>query len=203
MDQLFRVDRVARETGLTLETRHALRSEESRPILERIKVSIEAAQIGALPQSARTKAREYTLKLWNRLTRFLVHPELELSNNAAENSMRPVAIGGNNRIHVGSEQAGPRVAAVVLIVETSRGLRIPVRVTGVLVMGWVQRNNESTREARSGGERDLNWRSARIRAGRAGMTERSVVARKRVTIVERRDLSSRATQEAARAGRLT
>jgi hypothetical protein len=35
------------------------------------------------------------------------------------------------------------------------------------------------------------------------VTERSVVAKKRVTIVERRDLSSRAMQEAARAGRLT
>jgi Transposase IS66 family len=31
----------------------------------------------------------------NRLTRFLDHPELELSNNATENSMRPVAIGRN------------------------------------------------------------------------------------------------------------
>jgi transposase len=126
MNQLFRVDRVARETGLTLETRQALRSEESRPILERIKVSIEAARIGALPESARTKACEYTLKLWNRLTRFLDHPELELSNNAAENSMRLVAIGRNNWIHVGSEQAGPRVAAIISIVETCRRLRIPV-----------------------------------------------------------------------------
>ena len=167
MDQLFRVDRVARERGLTLETRQALRNEESKPILERIKVSIEAARIGGLPQSARTKACEYTLKLWNRLTRFLDHPELELSNNATENSMRPVAIGRKNWIHVGSEQAGPRVAAIISIVETCRRLQVPVRVTGVLVMGWVQRNNESTREARSGGERDLNWRSARIRAGRA------------------------------------
>jgi hypothetical protein len=95
MDQLFRVDRVARERGLTLEARHALRNEESKPILERIKISIEAARIGGLPQSARTKACEYTLKLWNRLTRFLDHPELELSNNAIENSMRPVAIGRN------------------------------------------------------------------------------------------------------------
>lgn len=43
MDQLSRVDRVARETGLTLEARHALRHEESSPILERIKVGIEAA----------------------------------------------------------------------------------------------------------------------------------------------------------------
>jgi hypothetical protein len=37
MDQLFRVDRVARETSLTLEARHALRNEESKPILERIR----------------------------------------------------------------------------------------------------------------------------------------------------------------------
>ena len=127
MDQLFRVDRVARERGLTLEARHVLRNEESRPILERIKVSIEAARIGGLPQSVRTKACEYTLKLWNRLTRFLDHPELELSNNATENSMRPVAIGRKNWIHVGSEQAGPRVAAIISIVETCRRLQIPVR----------------------------------------------------------------------------
>ena len=127
MDQLFRVDRLARERGLTLEARHVLRNEESKPILERIKVSIEAARIGGLPQSARTKACEYTLKLWNRLTRFLDHPELELSNNATENSMRPVAIGRKNWIHVGSEQAGPRVAAIISIVETCRRLQIPVR----------------------------------------------------------------------------
>src|SRR5260370_34731288 len=99
MDQLFRVDRVARERGLTLEARQALRNEESKPILERIKVSIEATRLGGLPQSARTKACEYTLKLWGRLTRFLDHPELELSNNATENSMRPVAIGRNRQNH--------------------------------------------------------------------------------------------------------
>jgi transposase len=127
MDQLFRVDRVARERGLTLEARQALRNEESKPILERIKVSIEATRLGGLPQSARTKACEYTLKLWGRLTRFLDHPELELSNNATENSMRPVAIGRKNWIHVGSEQAGPRVAAIISIVETCRRLQIPVR----------------------------------------------------------------------------
>ena len=41
--------------------------------------------------------------------------------------MRPVAIGRKNWIHVGSEQAGPRVAAIISIVETCRRLRIPVR----------------------------------------------------------------------------
>ncbi len=68
-----------------------------------------------------------TLALWRRLTRFLEYPELELSNNAAENSMRPVALGRKNWIHVGSRQAGPKVAAILSIVETCRRLGIPVR----------------------------------------------------------------------------
>jgi transposase IS66 family protein len=53
--------------------------------------------------------------------------ELELSNNLAENAMRPVALGRRNWIHIGSEEAGPRVAAIVSIVETCRRLRIPIR----------------------------------------------------------------------------
>src|SRR5262249_708378 len=65
--------------------------------------------------------------LWRRLTRFLEYPVLELSNNLAENAMRPVAVGRRNWIHIGSEDAGPRVAAIVSIVETCRRLKIPVR----------------------------------------------------------------------------
>jgi hypothetical protein len=52
---------------------------------------------------------------------------IELSNNLAENSMRPVAVGRKNWIHVGSVDAGPRVAAILSVVETCRRLEIPVR----------------------------------------------------------------------------
>jgi hypothetical protein len=48
------------------------------------------------------------------------HPELELSNNLAENSMRSVALGRKNRIHLGSEQAGPKVAAILSVIESCR-----------------------------------------------------------------------------------
>ena len=54
-------------------------------------------------------------------------PELELSNNLAENAMRPLALGRRNWIHIGSEQAGPRVAAIISVVETCRRLKIPIR----------------------------------------------------------------------------
>jgi transposase len=67
------------------------------------------------------------LTLWTRLSRFLEHSQLELSNNLAENAMRPVALGRCNWIHIGSEQAGPRVAAISSVVETCRRLKIPIR----------------------------------------------------------------------------
>jgi Transposase IS66 family len=35
------------------------------------------------------------MAIWKRLIRFLDYPELELSNNLAENSMRGVALGRN------------------------------------------------------------------------------------------------------------
>src|SRR5882762_1661906 len=56
----------------------------------------------ALPTGALAKACNYALTLWQKLTRFLEYPELEVSNNLAENSMRPIAIGRKNWIHVGS-----------------------------------------------------------------------------------------------------
>jgi transposase len=53
---------------------------------------------------------------------------VELSNNLAENAIRPVALGRRNWIHIGSKEAGPRVAAIISVVETCRRLKIPVRV---------------------------------------------------------------------------
>lgn len=86
-----------------------------------------AARATSLPSSALGKAANYTLALWPKLTLFLEYPELELSNNLAENSMRPVAIGRKNWIHIGSQQAGPKVAAILSVVETCRRRNIPVR----------------------------------------------------------------------------
>ncbi|EQD68785.1 transposase IS66, partial [mine drainage metagenome] len=49
------------------------------------------------------------------------------SNNLAENSMRPVATGRRNWIHIGSQQAGPRVAAILSVIESCRRMKVPVR----------------------------------------------------------------------------
>ena len=102
MNDLFAIDAEAREKNMDHAARHGLRLEKAPALLDEIRAQILEAQKNALPQSATGKAANYTLALWSKLTRFLEYPELELSNNLAENSMRPIAIGRKNWIHIGS-----------------------------------------------------------------------------------------------------
>ena len=58
---------------------------------------------------------------------FLQHPELELSTNLAENAMRSIATGRKNWLHLGSKEAGPRIAAIFSVVESCRRVGLPIR----------------------------------------------------------------------------
>jgi transposase len=58
---------------------------------------------------------------------FLENPVLELSNNLAQNAIRPVVLGRRNWIHIGSKEVGPCVAAIISVVESCRRFKTPVR----------------------------------------------------------------------------
>jgi hypothetical protein len=124
MDALFAVEREAVDAG---EQRLALRRARSAGMVLELRQALEAVAREALPASAMGKAANYTLSLWPKLVCFLEHGELELSNNLAENSMRGVALGRKNWIHIGSEAAGPKVAAILSVVESCRRLGVSAR----------------------------------------------------------------------------
>jgi hypothetical protein len=84
VNDLFAIDAKAREENLDLAARNALRQEMARPLLQPIKVRLLAGREKALPKSCFGKACRYALNLWDKLTRFLDHPELELSTNLAK-----------------------------------------------------------------------------------------------------------------------
>ena len=129
MDGLFAIDREAREQNLSLADRHALRRERAPALLDELQTLLTAMQASGtiLPKSVAGKAINYTLKRWVELTRFLDHPIIELSTNWAENSMRPIAIGRRNWLHLGSKEAGPKIAAIFSIIESCRKLGVPIR----------------------------------------------------------------------------
>ena len=127
MDKLFLIDAQAREENMDHAARHLLRQEKAPPLLDQIREHILTTGKTVLPRSKAGQACNYTLTLWKKLTLFLAYPQLELSTNVAENSMRPIATGRKNWIHIGSPQAGPRVAAILSVIESCRRLAIPVR----------------------------------------------------------------------------
>lgn len=129
MDELFTIDREAREQSLSLEDRHALRQERAPALLEQLQallLKMKASRV-YLKKSIAGQAIDYTLKRWEKLTCFLKHPVIELSTNWAENSMRPIAIGRRNWLQIGSKEAGPKIAAIFSIMESCRKLGVPIR----------------------------------------------------------------------------
>jgi transposase len=76
MDDLFAIDRKAREQNLSHTDRHALRQELAPALLGELHTLLSAMQSSGaiLPQSVAGKAINYTLKRWVQLTQFLKHP---------------------------------------------------------------------------------------------------------------------------------
>lgn len=127
MDALFLIDRHARESQMSAEERLALRRSEAEPWLQEIYAACTAFMKVALPKSVMGQALRYALNQWPKLRRCFDYGEVELSNNLAENSMRPIALGRKNWLHVGSAKAGPKVAAILSVLESCRRLGAPVK----------------------------------------------------------------------------
>jgi transposase len=127
MDALFLIDRDARQRELSADERLAQRQQYAQEWLRDIREACLALVKQVLPKSALGQAAAYTLNMWTKLLRCFDYAEVELSNNLAENSMRPVAVGRKNWLHVGSPQAGPKVAAILSVVESCRRLGMPLK----------------------------------------------------------------------------
>jgi transposase len=95
MDALFLIDRDARRQQLSAEQRLRQRRQYAEQWLAGIHETSLRLSRQLLPKSALGQAVTYTLNQWSKLRRCFDYAEVELSNNLAENSMRPVALGRN------------------------------------------------------------------------------------------------------------
>ena len=127
MDGLFLVDRDARQKQMTMKERLAARRQHVQAWAEEIRQECEKLAKTVLPKSVLGKAASYKLSQWPKLRRVFDYAEVELSNNLAENSMRPVALGRKNWLHVGSVKAGSKVAAILSVVESCRRIGVSVK----------------------------------------------------------------------------
>ena len=66
------------------------------------------------------KALTYTRNQWAALNRYVESGELAIDNNPAERAMRPVAIGRENWLFVGSPAAGQRSAILMSLIASCK-----------------------------------------------------------------------------------
>jgi transposase len=123
IQKLYRIEREARELGLTGVKREQLRRERGAEILlDELKKQMLAAQAGALPKSRIYKAAHYALERWEGLSRY-ARPgfgHVLIDSNPTERNIRPVAMGRRAWLFIGSPEAGEKSAIFYSIFATCR-----------------------------------------------------------------------------------
>jgi len=119
---LYDVEREARDRTLDATGRRALRQERSVPILADIEAYLTREQPHVLPKSPIGEAIAYALNNWAALVRYTDDGDLEIDNNAAERSLRGVAVGRKNWLFFGSDTGGRTAAILTSLITTCRRL---------------------------------------------------------------------------------
>jgi transposase len=107
---LYKVEEQIR--GKPPEERRAVRQTESRPLLDSLRQWLETSLSKLSRKSDTTAAIRYALSRWDALARYIEDGHIEIDNNAAERSLRGIALGRKNYLFAGSDAGGERAAAI-------------------------------------------------------------------------------------------
>ena len=106
--------------GHPLDERRAVRKIRAGPLLDDLEVWLTATYSAASKKSTLAWAIQYALTRWPALTRYRDDGRLEIDNNAAERSLRAVALGRKNYLFAGSDKGGDRAAAIYTLIGTAK-----------------------------------------------------------------------------------
>jgi len=116
--QLYQVESTIR--GKPPDERKAYRQLNAAPILQQFKDWLDTTLMQVSNKSELAKAIRYALARWVALTRYCDDGRIEIDNNAAERSLRTVALGRKNYLFAGSDEGGRRAAAIYSLIGTAR-----------------------------------------------------------------------------------
>ena len=120
IDQLFRIERLARRFGLKVAKVIELRRRRSLPLAETLFADALAARPTTEPKTRLWQALNYLEIQKASLLRCLTEPGARIDNNPAENCVRPLKLGAKNWLAIGHPNAGPRLANLFALVENCR-----------------------------------------------------------------------------------
>ena len=93
---------------------------EAKPVMAKFKQWLDRTVLLVGRKSHLYVALRYALNQWAGLQTYLDHGFLEIDNNAAERSMKPIALGRKNFLFVGSDKGGETAAVLYSVLETCK-----------------------------------------------------------------------------------
>ena len=118
IDALFDIEREI--NGHAAERRHAVRREQSAPLVAVLESWMREERAKVSRHAPVAKAMDYMLKRWDAFTRFLEDGRICLTNNAAERSLRGIALGRKSWLFAGSDRGGARAAVMYTLIGTAK-----------------------------------------------------------------------------------
>lgn len=96
------------------------RLELTRPRFEALRKWLDETLLELPRKSGTAEAIRYALARWQALGRFIDNGTIEIDNNAAERSIRPIALGRKNWLFASSDKGGERAAGILSLIETAK-----------------------------------------------------------------------------------
>ncbi|MCC6430334.1 MAG: IS66 family transposase [Gemmatimonadaceae bacterium] len=120
--------------GRPPDERRRVRQARAGPELASLHAWLHTALTTVSKKSDLAVAIRYALSRWTALTRYRDDGRVEIDNNAAERSLRAVALGRKNWLFAGSNDGGERAAAIYSLLGTAQlnGLNIEAYLRHVL-----------------------------------------------------------------------
>ncbi len=116
--KLYEIEREVKE--FSNEDRLLVRQQRSKPVADALHAWLTTQRQLLVKADATARAIDYSLSNWPALTTFLGDGAVPIDNNAAENAIRPLAVGRKNWLFVGSQLAGERAAVLMSLIESAK-----------------------------------------------------------------------------------
>ena len=116
IDALFDIEREI--NGMAAQQRLAIRQERSAPLVAELEAWMREHRARLSRHAPVAQAMDYVLRRWDGFTRFLDDGRVCLTNNAAERSLRGLALGRKAWLFAGSDRGAERAAVIYSLIGT-------------------------------------------------------------------------------------
>jgi transposase len=117
-NKLFEIEKALE--NLSSEERKSERLKQEKPVLDAFWSWVDSSKGHILPKSKLSEALNYASNQKKELMNYLLEGNCSISNNLAENSIRPFTIGRKNWLFSGSPKGAAASAAVYSIIESAK-----------------------------------------------------------------------------------